>query len=178
MVRFSILVKNLPWLKNWIERHTRTSPDSVVLSLYSGTGTKATLAMKMGRSSVSVDFRESQVDGAYKRLCEMKLNLAAQKVIDDDGFLIKVKPVSNECTDSSSSAPMKQVQISEISGKDSEPKETTCHGCKKEVNDKQMLCIQCKNIFCDSIECVNFAKCGSENGPFYCSNACLSASGV
>jgi len=134
--------------------------------------------MKMGRSSVSVDFRESQVDGAYKRLCEMKLNLAAQKVIDDDGFLIKVKPVSNECTDSSSSAPMKQVQIPEISRKDSQPKKTTCHGCKKEVNDKQMLCIQCKNIFCDSIECVNFAKCGSENGPFYCSNTCLSASGV
>jgi hypothetical protein len=109
----------------------------------------------------------------------MKLNLAAQKVIDDDGFLIKVKPVSNESsTDSSSSAPMKQVQIPEISRKDSQPKKTTCHGCKKDVNDKQMLCIQCKNIFCDSLECVNRTKSGSENGPFYCSNTCLSASGV
>jgi hypothetical protein len=54
--------------KIWIERHTRTSPDSVVLSLYSGTGTTATLAMKMGRSSVSVDNRESQVGGVQTAL--------------------------------------------------------------------------------------------------------------
>ncbi len=115
----------------------------------------------------------------YKRLCEMKLNLAAQKVMDDDGFVIKVKPVSNESNaDSSSSAPIEQVQIPEISTEEIQPKKTTCHGCKKDVNDKQMLCRQCKNIFCDSLECVNYAKSGSENGPFYCSNACLSASGV
>jgi hypothetical protein len=79
--------------KIWIERHKRKSPDSVVLSLCSGSGTTAALAMKLGRSSVSVDIRHCQVDGVYKRLCELRINLNVDRLVDDDGFIIKVKAV-------------------------------------------------------------------------------------
>jgi hypothetical protein len=165
--------------KIWIDRHTRKSPDSYVLSLYSGSGTTAAVAMKLGRSSVSVDNRECQVENAFKRLCELKLSLGANNAIDDDGFTIKLKAVSSESnTDQSSSDQIEQSKNQEIDAEQNQQQKTACHACKKDVNEKKRQCSQCKHIFCDSNQCVKYTKSGSENGPFYCSNTCLTSSGV